>query len=169
MNKFLKNYGIYGLGVFLIYCWVEYYTLLRNNSNDEEFNLLLIMTVFIILLITSTTVILPYYLLYSTQFKSFIDKVIKSDKAKKITYYIISIAANYYVISTLFEIYNKYYFGLGAAISSFIFFFLLGYMSKFFSNYLKGEKIWKYINNFIIIFMSGLCIYILSDLYGYFV
>jgi len=108
MNKFLKNYGIYGLGVFLIYCWVEYYTLLRNNSNDEEFNLLLIMTAFIILLITSTTVILPYYLLYSTQFKSFIDKVIKSDKAKKITYYIISISANYYVISTLFEIYNKY-------------------------------------------------------------
>tara|TARA_B100001109_G_C18512342_1_gene312115 strand:- start:60 stop:389 length:330 start_codon:yes stop_codon:yes gene_type:complete len=108
MNKFLKNYGIYGLGVFLIYCWVEYYTLLRNNLNDEEFNLLLIMTVFIILLITSTTVILPYYLLYSSQFKSFIDKVIKSDKAKKITYYIISIVANYYVISTLFEIYNKY-------------------------------------------------------------
>ena len=108
MNKFLKNYGIYGLGVFLIYCWVEYYTLLRNNSNDEEFNLLLIMTVFMILLITSTTVILPYYLLYSSQFKSFMDKVIKSDKAKKITYYIISIAANYYVISTLFEIYNKY-------------------------------------------------------------
>ena len=108
MNKFLKNYGIYGLGVFLIYCWVEYYILLRNNSNDEEFNLLLIMTVFIILLIPSTTVILPYYLLYSTQFKSFIDKVIKSEKAKKITYYIISISANYYVISTLFEIYNKY-------------------------------------------------------------
>ncbi len=68
-----------------------------------------------------------------------------------------------------FDIFNKYYFGLGAAISSFIFFFLLGYMSKFFSNYLKGEKIWKYINNFIIIFMSGLCIYILSDLYDYFV
>ena len=108
MNNFLKNYGIYGLGVFLIYCWVEYYTLLRNNSNDEEFNLLLIMTAFIILLITSTTVILPYYLLYSSQFKSFIDNVIKSEKAKKITYYIISISANYYVISTLFEIYNKY-------------------------------------------------------------
>ena len=108
MNKFLKNYGIYGLGVFLIYCWVEYYTLLRNNSNDEEFNLLLIITVFMIVLFTSITVILPYFLLYSSLFKSFIDKIIKSDKAKKITYYIISIAANYYVISTLFEIYNKY-------------------------------------------------------------
>ena len=68
-----------------------------------------------------------------------------------------------------FEIFNKYYFGLGAAISSFIFFFSLGYMSKFFSNYLKGEKIWKYINNFIIIFMSCLCIYILSDLYDFFI
>ena len=69
MNKFLKNYGIYGLGVFLIYCWVEYYTLLRNNSNDEEFNLLLIMTIFIILLITSTTVIylITYFTLHNSK------------------------------------------------------------------------------------------------------
>ncbi|MFL2897374.1 MAG: LysE/ArgO family amino acid transporter [Candidatus Pelagibacter sp.] len=68
-----------------------------------------------------------------------------------------------------FEIFNKYYFGLGAAISSLIFFFVLGYLSKFFSNYLKGEKIWKYINNFIIIFMSCLCIYIFKDLYNFIV
>ena len=108
MNNFLKNYGIYGLGVFLIYCWVEYYTLLRINSNDEEFNLLLIITVFMIVLFTSITVILPYFLLYSSLFKSFIDKIIKSDGTKKITYYIISIGSNYYVISTLFEIYYKY-------------------------------------------------------------
>ena len=108
MKRFFKEYGIYGLGVFLIYCWVQYYTLLKNNSNDEEFNLLLIMTVFMTVLISSTTVILPYYLLYSSQFKSFIDKIIKSDKAKKITYYIISIATNYYVISTIIEIKNKY-------------------------------------------------------------
>ena len=108
MRKFFKEFGLYTLAIFLIYGWVEYYTLLKNNSNDEEFNLLLIMTVFMTVLISSTTVLLPYYLLYSSQFKSFIDKIIKSDKAKKITYYIISIAANYYVISTLFEIYNKY-------------------------------------------------------------
>ena len=68
-----------------------------------------------------------------------------------------------------FEIFNKYYFGLGAAMSSFIFFFLLGYLSKFFSNYLKGEKFWKYINYFIILFMSCLCIYIFRDLYNFFV
>ena len=68
-----------------------------------------------------------------------------------------------------FEIFNKYYFGLGAAMSSFIFFFLLGYLSKFFSNYLKGGKFWKYINYFIILFMSCLCIYIFRDLYNFFV
>ena len=68
-----------------------------------------------------------------------------------------------------FEIFNKYYFGLGAAMSSFIFFFLLGYLSKFFSNYLKGEKFWKYINYFIILFMGCLCIYIFRDLYNFFV
>ena len=68
-----------------------------------------------------------------------------------------------------FEIFNKYYFGLGAAISSFIFFFLLGYLSRFFSKYLKGKKIWKNINNFIIIFMSCLCVYIFRDLYNFIV
>ena len=68
-----------------------------------------------------------------------------------------------------FETFNKYYFGLGAAISSFIFFFLLGYLSKFFSNYLKGGKFWKYINYFIILFMGCLCIYIFRDLYNFFV
>ncbi len=51
---------------------------------------------------------MPYLMLYSKQTKEVIDRIIKSDKAKKITYYIISIAANYYIISTLFEIYNKY-------------------------------------------------------------
>ena len=66
-----------------------------------------------------------------------------------------------------FAFQNKYYFGLGAALSSFAFFFLLGYLSKFFSKYLKGDKTWKYINNFIILFMSCLCVYIINDLYKF--
>ena len=108
MKNFFKEYGLYTLAIFLIYGWVEYYTILKNNSNDEEFNSLLIISVFMIVFCTNLTVILPYYALYSSQTKSFIDKIIKSDKAKKITYYIISIAANYYRISNLFEIYNRY-------------------------------------------------------------
>ena len=58
---------------------------------------------------------------------------------------------------------KKIYFGIGASIASFIFFFLLGYMSTYFSKYAQDEKIWKYINIFIIAFMSLLTIYIILE------
>ena len=66
-----------------------------------------------------------------------------------------------------FDIQNKYYFGMGATVASFLFFFLLGFLSKFFSNYLSSRQTWKYINNFIIMFMSLLCIYVLTDIYNF--
>ena len=55
------------------------------------------------------------------------------------------------------------YFGLGASIASFIFFFLLGYLSVYFSKYAQSYKTWKYINIFIIGFMSLLTIYIVKE------
>ncbi|MDC1155652.1 LysE family transporter [Candidatus Pelagibacter sp.] len=58
---------------------------------------------------------------------------------------------------------EKLYFGIGASIASFIFFFLLGYMSAYFSKYARDEKIWKYVNIFIIGFMSLLTIYIIKE------
>ena len=58
---------------------------------------------------------------------------------------------------------EKIYFGIGASIASFIFFFLLGYMSTYFSKYAQEDKIWKYINIFIIAFMSLLTIYIIKE------
>ena len=42
---------------------------------------------------------------------------------------------------------NKFYFGLGAIVASFIFFFTLGYFSKFLSKYIKSKKVWFYIDN----------------------
>ena len=66
-----------------------------------------------------------------------------------------------------FDIQNKYYFAIGATVASVLFFFLLGFLSKFFSNYLKNRQIWKYINNFIIIFMLFICIYVLNDMYNF--
>ena len=42
---------------------------------------------------------------------------------------------------------NKFYFGLGAIVASFVFFFTLGYFSKFLSKYIKSKKIWFYIDN----------------------
>ena len=58
---------------------------------------------------------------------------------------------------------EKIYFGIGASIASFIFFFLLGYLSTYFSKYAQDYKIWKYINFFIITFMSLLTIYIIKE------
>ena len=63
---------------------------------------------------------------------------------------------------------EKLFFGTGASISSFVFFFSLGYMSKYLSNYLKTEKIWKIINLFIIIFMFFIVIYVLMNVINFF-
>jgi len=43
---------------------------------------------------------------------------------------------------------NKLFFGLGAILASFVFFFSLGYFSNFLSKYIKSKKIWFYIDNF---------------------
>ena len=58
---------------------------------------------------------------------------------------------------------EKIYFGAGASIASFIFFFGLGYLSFYLSRYAKKEEIWKYINLFIISFMSVLILYIINE------
>ena len=58
---------------------------------------------------------------------------------------------------------EKFYFGSGASIASIIFFFLLGYLSVYFSKYAQSDKIWKYINIFIICFMSLLTINIVKE------
>ena len=63
-----------------------------------------------------------------------------------------------------FLISQKYYFGIGASIASFLFFFCLGFLSKFLSKYLQNQIAWKFINFFIIIFMSILAVYILLDI-----
>ena len=59
---------------------------------------------------------------------------------------------------------DKYYFGAGAAISSLLFFFILGYLSKYFSKYLKSAKVWKRINYLIILFMSILALTVLIEI-----
>ena len=63
-----------------------------------------------------------------------------------------------------FLITNKYFFGIGASIASFLFFFSLGYLAKFFSNYLINSNVWKGINFFIIIFMTVLSSYVFLDI-----
>ena len=62
-----------------------------------------------------------------------------------------------------FFIIEKYSFGIGATIASFLFFFSIGYLSQYFARYLNDKKIWKYINIFIILFMFLITLYILRD------
>ena len=66
--------------------------------------------------------------------------------------------------SKSFSIMDKYYFGIGAAIASFLFFFSIGYLSKYFSKYLKSIKIWERINYLIILFMSILALSVLMEI-----
>ena len=59
---------------------------------------------------------------------------------------------------------DKYHFGIGASVASFLFFFTIGYLSNFLSKYLQSDKIWKKINLFIIIFMSIIALYVLIEI-----
>ena len=63
-----------------------------------------------------------------------------------------------------FLIVEKYYFGFGASLASLLFFFGIGYLSKFLSKYLKNQTIWKFINILIIVFMGFLAFYVLLDI-----
>ena len=63
-----------------------------------------------------------------------------------------------------FLIANKYLFGFGASIASFLFFFTLGYLAKYFSSNLVNSNTWKTINFFIIIFMTVLSSYVFMDI-----
>jgi len=67
-----------------------------------------------------------------------------------------------------FLIREKIFFGLGASLSSVLFFYTIGYASKYLSNYLKTKKVWKIINLIIIIFMSILTVYVFLNVVNFF-
>ena len=69
-------------------------------------------------------------------------------------------------LSKNFLISQKYYFGIGASLASFLFFLSLGYLSKFLSNNLQSARMWKIINLFIIIFMSILAFYVMLNIFN---
>ena len=65
-----------------------------------------------------------------------------------------------------FLIIEKFYFGIGATLASLLFFFLLGYLSQYFSNYLKSQKAWMIINWVIIVFMSFIALLVLAEIFN---
>ena len=67
-----------------------------------------------------------------------------------------------------FSFVNKIYFGLGATISSFLFFFTIGYLANSLAKYLNNKKTWFYINIFVIIFMTILFLYVLNAILNFY-
>jgi L-lysine exporter family protein LysE/ArgO len=148
------------LGIFLFHYFIQYF----NSTIELIFNILLI--IFLIHFI---------YL----KIKSFNLKINLDNETKKISKFNIFLKTlgftylNPHVYSdTVFFLGNfsknfildqKILFGVGASIASFLFFFVIGYLSKYLSHYAQNEKIWKIINSFIIGFMSLLTIYVILE------
>ena len=65
--------------------------------------------------------------------------------------------------SKSFILNQKILFGAGASIASFLFFFTIGYLSKYLSQYAQSLKVWKTINIFIISFMSLITIFVIME------
>ena len=59
---------------------------------------------------------------------------------------------------------QKLAFGIGASLASFLFFFILGYLSNYLSKYANNKKIWQLINSFSLAFMSFLVLFILKEM-----
>ena len=148
------------LGIFLFHYFIQYF----NHTIELIFNILLI--IFLI------------HFIYS-KIRSFNSKVHFNNKVIDISKFNVFLKTlgftylNPHVYSdTVFFLGNfsknfilnqKILFGVGASIASFIFFFVIGYLSKYLSQYAKSEIVWKVINIFIICFMSLLTIYVIME------
>ena len=148
------------LGIFLFHYFIQYF----NHTIELIFNVLLI--IFLI------------HFIYS-KIRSFNSKVHFNNEVIDISKFNVFLKTlgftylNPHVYSdTVFFLGNfsknfilnqKILFGIGASIASFIFFFVIGYLSKYLSQYAKSEIVWKVINIFIICFMSLLTIYVIME------
>ena len=157
----LSDFILIFLGIFLFHYFIQYF----NSTIELIFNILL--------------VIFLTHFIYS-KIKSFSLKVNFSDNVFEISKFNIFLKTlgftylNPHVYSdTVFFLGNfsknfvlnqKILFGVGASIASFVFFFLIGYLSSYLSKYAQSDKVWKVINIFIISFMSLLTIYVLMDI-----
>ena len=149
------------LGIFLFHHFVQYF----SSEIELIFNILLI--IFLVHFIYSKIKKFNYGISVKKDFKDISKKNIIF-KTLGFTY------LNPHVYSdTVFFLGNfsknfivseKINFGIGAALSSFIFFFLIGYTAKYLSKFIHSKKLWKIINLLIIIFMSVLILIIISDI-----
>ena len=156
----ISDFILIFLGIFLFHYFTQYF----NQTIELIFNILLI--IFLIHFIYSKL----KFLNSTVSFKDRDPNISKSNifiKTLGFTY------LNPHVYSdTVFFLGNfsksfilnqKILFGIGASIASLLFFFTIGYLSKYLSQYAQSSKVWKTINIFIISFMSLLTIFVIMD------
>ena len=145
------------LGIFLFHHFIQYF----NSTIELIFNILLI--IFLLHFIYSkikmfnsrvnfksqTNNISKLNILLKTLGFTYLNPHVYSD-----TVFFLGNFSKYFLIK------EKIFFGMGASIASFLFFFLIGYLSKYLSQYAQNQKIWRVINTFIILFMSFLCMFV---------
>ena len=147
-------------GIFLFHYFIQYF----NHTIELIFNVLLV--IFLI------------HFIYS-KIKSFNSNVYFNNEVIDISKFNIFLKTlgftylNPHVYSdTVFFLGNfsknfifnqKILFGVGASIASYAFFFVIGYLSKYLSQYARSNKVWKIINIFIISFMSLLTIFVVLE------
>jgi len=150
------------LGIFLFHYFVQYF----NSTIELIFNILLI--IFLLHFIYSkikiynssinfnsdTKNISTLNILFKTLGFTYLNPHVYSDTV----FFLGNFSKN-------FLINDKIIFGIGASVASFLFFFLIGYLSKFLSKYAQRQNIWKIINLFIIVFMSALTVFIFLNLF----
>ena len=150
------------VGIFLFHYFVQYF----NSTTELIFNILLI--IFLLHFIYSKIKVYNSSINFNTDTKN-ISKLNILLKTLGFTYLnphvysdTVFFLGNF---SKNFLINDKILFGMGASVASFLFFFLLGYLSKILSKYAQRQKIWKTINLFIIVFMSALTVFIFLNLF----
>jgi len=156
----ISDFILIFLGIFLFHYFTQYFT----ATVELIFNILLI--IFLIHFIYSKLKSL-------NSIVSFNDRV---PEISKLNVFIKTLGFTYlnpHVYSdTVFFLGNfsksfilnqKILFGTGASIASLLFFFTIGYLSKYLSQYAQSLKVWKTINIFIISFMSLLTIFVIME------
>ena len=150
------------VGIFLFHYFVQYF----NSTIELIFNILLI--IFLLHFIYSKIKVYNSSINFNSDAKN-ISKLNILLKTLGFTYLnphvysdTVFFLGNF---SKNFLINDKILFGMGASVASFLFFFLLGYLSKILSKYAQRQKIWKTINLFIIVFMSALTVFIFLNLF----
>jgi len=156
----LSDFILIFIGIFLFHYFVQYF----NSIIELIFNLLLI--AFLLYFIYSKIKIFNTEVSFESD-QNYVSKYDIFLKTLGFTYLnphvysdTVFILGNF---SKNFLLNEKIIFGIGASIASFLFFFLLGYLSKVMSRYAKSKKVWNIINLFIIIFMSFLTLLVFLE------